>query len=339
MSAANIRVAIVGATGYAGAELGRAAANHAQIESVTLMSGRAGGERSPWDPRQTRWIEPLDFEALGRDFDVVFLCLPHGVGHAATQAALVGEVRVIDLSSDHRFRDAADYERVYGVEHPAPELCDAAVYGLTEHGRADIAGARLVANPGCYPTAALLGLLPLVNAGLVAAGSRLTIDAKSGVSGAGKSPSSTTLYGNVHEACRAYGVGTHRHAPEIASRIELPHPVTFVPHLVPMFQGMLATIYLEPAPGAALGHARSALEDAYSKDPFVHPILGQPSTGAVARTNHCHLGIAEADGALVVTSAIDNLVKGAAGAALQNMNVMLGFDEEEGLRSLDGVIS
>ena len=333
------RVAIVGATGYAGAELGRACVGHAQIEDVTLMSGRTGGVRTAADPRQTRWVEPLDLAALGRNFDVVFLCLPHGVGHAVTAAALAGQARVIDLSSDHRFRDAADYERIYGVSHPAPELCDTAVYGLTEHGRADIAGARLVANPGCYPTAALLGILPLVNAGLVAQGTRLTIDAKSGVSGAGKSPTDTTLYGNVNETCRAYGVGTHRHAPEIASRIDAEHPVTFVPHLMPMFRGMLATIYLEPAPGVALSHARGALADAYASDPFVHLIDGQPTTGAVARTNHCHLGVAEADGALVVTSAIDNLVKGAAGAALQNMNVMLGFDEQEGLRSLDGVMS
>lgn len=339
MSVAQTRVAIVGATGYAGAELGRACVSHAQIGSVTLMSGRAGGERTAADPRQTRWIEPLDLGALGSDFDVVFLCLPHGVGHGVTAAALVGEARVIDLSSDHRFRDAADYERIYGVDHPAPELCDAAVYGLTEHGRADIAAARLVANPGCYPTAALLGLLPLVDAGLVAPGTRLTIDAKSGVSGAGKSPSDTTLYGNVNEACRAYGVGTHRHAPEIASRIDADHPVTFVPHLVPMFRGMLATIYVEPAPGVTLGHASEALAAAYANDPFVHLIDGQPTTGAVVRTNHCHLGIAEANGALVVTSAIDNLVKGAAGAALQNMNVMLGLDEQEGLRSLDGVIA
>ncbi len=332
------RVAIVGATGYAGAELGRACFGHAGIESVTLMSGRTGGERTPADPRQTRWVEPLDLAALGSDFDVVFLCLPHGVGHAATAAALQGEARVVDLSSDHRFRDASVYSRVYGADHPAPELCDAAVYGLTEHGRADIAGARLVANPGCYPTAALLGLLPLVNAGLVAAGTRLTIDAKSGVSGAGKSPSDTTLYGNVNEACRAYGVGTHRHAPEIASRIDADHPVTFVPHLVPMFRGMLATIYVEPRAGVTLQHAQAALDDAYANAPFVHRIEGQPTTGSVARTNHCHLGVAEADGALVVTSAIDNLVKGAAGAALQNMNVMLGFDEQEGLRSLDGVM-
>jgi N-acetyl-gamma-glutamyl-phosphate reductase len=331
------RVVIVGATGYAGAELGRACASHGKIDRVTLMSGRASGERVPLDPRGTRWVEPLDLTALGGDFDVVFLCLPHGVGHAATAAALAGKARVVDLSSDHRFRDASEYGRVYGAEHPAPELCDAAVYGLTEHGRADIAGARLVANPGCYPTAALLGVLPLVDAGLVAPGTRLTIDAKSGVSGAGKSPSDTTLYGNVNEACRAYGVGTHRHAPEIASRIDADHPVTFVPHLVPMFRGMLATIYVEPAKGATAAHAQAAIDDAYAEAPFVHRIEGQPTTAAVARTNHCHLSVAEANGAFVVTSAIDNLVKGAAGAALQNMNVMLGFDEQEGLRNPDGV--
>ena len=247
-----IAAAIVGATGYAGAELGRACESHGKIQSVTLMSGRPGGSRVPADPRQTRWIEPLDLEALGRDFDVVFLCLPHGVGHTVTAAAMDGEARVIDLSSDHRFRDAAVYERVYGAKHPAPELCDLAVYGLTEHGRSDIESARLVANPGCYPTATLLGLLPLVDGGLVAEGARIVVDAKSGVSGAGKSPTDTPLYGNVNEACRAYGVGTHRHAPEIASRFAADHPLTFVPHLVPMFRGMLATIFVEPASGVTL---------------------------------------------------------------------------------------
>ncbi|MFT5731553.1 MAG: N-acetyl-gamma-glutamyl-phosphate reductase [Planctomycetota bacterium] len=330
------RIAIVGATGYAGVELAQACASHAHIDSITLMSGREGGERIAADPRGQRFIEPLDLSALATDFDVVFLCLPHGVGHKVTAAALTGSARVVDLSSDYRFRDAAQYERVYGLAHPVPELCDAAVYGLTEYGRKDIANARLVANPGCYPTASLLGLLPLANAGLLRTGSRVTIDAKSGVSGAGKSPSETTLYGNVNESCRAYGVGTHRHAPEIESRIEADVALTFVPHLLPMFRGMLATIYVEPADGVTLAHAREAIESAYADERFVHLIDGQPATGSVARTNHCHVAIAEANGAFVVTSAIDNLVKGAAGAALQNMNVMLGFDEMEGLRTPDG---
>lgn len=330
------RVAIVGASGYGGQTLAQACASHSNIESVTRMSGREGVDRVSADPRGQAWIEPLDLDALGSDFDVVFLSLPHGVGHGPTAAALAGDARVIDLSSDHRFKDASEYERVYGAAHPAPELCDAAVYGLTEHGRSEIACARLVANPGCYPTASLLGLLPLVKACALRPGGRVTIDAKSGVSGAGKSPSTTTLYGNVNENCRAYGVGTHRHAPEIRSQLEVDLPVTFVPHLMPMFRGMLATIYVEPALGVKLAHARQALESAYANEPFVHVIDAQPETNSVTGTNHCHISIAEADGALVVTSAIDNLMKGAAGAALQNMNVMLGFDEMEGLRQLDG---
>lgn len=333
-------IAIVGATGYAGMELAQAARSHGRVGSITLMSGREGSERVPADPRGQAFIEPLDTAALSAEFDVVFQCLPHGVGHKITAAALDGKARVVDLSSDYRFRDAARYERVYGATHPVPELCDAAVYGLTEFGRSEIQGARLVANPGCYPTASLLGLLPLARAGLARPGSRVTIDAKSGVSGAGKKPSDTTLYGNVNESCRAYGVGTHRHAPEIESRLEAECAaelaVTFVPHLLPMFRGMLATIYVEPAEGVSLASAREALESAYANETFVHVIDGQPATASVARTNHCHLGIAEANGALVVTSAIDNLVKGAAGAALQNMNVMLGYDEREGLRTADG---
>lgn len=330
------RVAVVGATGYAGRELLGLCKRHPGIETITAMSAREGGEAAPLDGRGEWTLVPLDLEALGRDHDVVFTCLPHTVGVPVAKAALDGPAAplVVDLSADHRFADPAEFERIYSVTHPEPQLCDAARYGLTEHERETLAGARLVANPGCYPTASLLGILPLVNAGLVEAGSRIVVDAKSGVSGAGKSPSDVTLYGNVNETMRAYGVGNHRHSPEILSRLAgsaAPFKLSFVPHLAPMFRGMLATIYLEPAAGEGVESATAALEAAYAQEPFVHVLGEQARTGDVAGTNHCHLSVAEVDGAVVVTSAIDNLVKGAAGQALQNMNVVKGFDETWGL--------
>jgi N-acetyl-gamma-glutamyl-phosphate reductase len=330
------RVAVVGATGYAGRELLELCKRHPGIESITAMSAREGGDPAPLDARGQWTLMPLDLAALGRDHDVVFTCLPHTVGVPVAKAALDGPAAplVVDLSADHRFSDPAEFERIYSVTHPEPALCDAAPYGLTEHARGDLAGARLVANPGCYPTATLLGLLPLLNAGLVEAGSRIVVDAKSGVSGAGKSPSDVTLYGNVNETLRAYGVGNHRHSPEILSRIgdyPVPFKLSFVPHLAPMFRGMLATVYLEPAVGEGVASFTAALEAAYGDEPFVHVMGEQARTADVAGTNHCHLSVAEVAGAVVVTSAIDNLVKGAAGQALQNMNVVKGFDETWGL--------
>lgn len=326
------RAAIVGATGYAGQELDGLLARHPEVGAVHLMSARPGVEAKALGPLGDRLVHPLDLARLeSGEFDVVFACLPHGVGVPTVQSALKGGALVVDLSADQRFSDPDAFAAAYGAPHPAPELCAAATYGLTEHDRDTIRGARLIANPGCYPTATLLGLLPLMKAGLVAPGSRIVVDAKSGVSGAGKSPTDVTLYGNVDGTCRAYGVGSHRHSPEIASRFPAEHALSFVPHLLPMFRGMLATIYLEPAEGAALGDARAALAEAYMEEPFVHLLDEQPRTGAVAGTNQCHLNVASVSGVLVVTSAIDNLVKGAAGQAVQNMNAALGLDETWGL--------
>lgn len=322
---------VIGATGYAGGEVHRFLRRHPGVGAVTLMSAREGGEARPMDPRGEFLVQPLDLAAVGSHGGVVFSCLPHGIGTPIVEAALDGGATVIDLSGDLRFQDAGAFEAAYGTPHLAPALCDMALYGLTEHERGALAGARLVANPGCYPTASLLALLPLMKAAVLAPGSRIVLDAKSGVSGAGKSPSDKTLYGNVNEACRAYGVGTHRHAPEIASRFPVAHPLTFVPHLLPMFRGMLVTAHLEPAPGKGAAEALQALHAAYDHEPFVHVVDEQPSTADVSGTNHCHIAVAEAGGAVVVTSAIDNLVKGAAGQAVQNMNVALGLEETWGL--------
>lgn len=324
---------VIGATGYAGAEVNALLARHPGVGEVTLMSAREGGAPRPLDARGRYEVLPLDLGLVGGHGGVVFSCLPHGIGTPIVRAALDGGATVIDLSGDLRFDDAAAFEAAYGTAHLAPELCDAARYGLTEHERDQLVGARLVANPGCYPTASLLGLLPVMNAGLVAPGARIVLDAKSGVSGAGKSPTETTLYGNVNESCKAYGVGTHRHAPEIASRFpeSFEGSLTFVPHLLPMFRGMLVTGYVDPAPGVRAAEVLDALRAAYDAEPFVHVTADQPRTQDVMGTNHCHVTAAYAFGQVVVTSAIDNLVKGAAGQAVQNMNVALGLDETWGL--------
>ena len=329
-----MKAAIVGATGYAGRELFQRLRTHSSITDITLMSARPGVDPTPLDPLGEFMILPHDEGRLGAgaEFDVVFACLPHGVGVPTVKAALQGGAVVIDLSADLRFDDPRAFAAAYGAEHAAPELCDVARYGLTEHDRDSLVGAQLVANPGCYPTASLLALLPLVNAGLIADGSRIVVDAKSGVSGAGKKPSETTLYGNVNESVKAYGVGNHRHAPEIRSRFGGDYSLSFVPHLMPMFRGMLATVYVEPAPGADAGAALDALKSAYADEAFVHVVNEQPNTLDVSGTNHCHLAVSDVEGAICVTSAIDNLMKGAAGQAIQNMNVVFGIDEREGLR-------
>ncbi|MEL6903852.1 MAG: N-acetyl-gamma-glutamyl-phosphate reductase [Planctomycetota bacterium] len=326
-----MRFAIVGATGYAGREL--CGLLDRLTCDVELFSARTEPSAAALDPLGAHPVAPFDGEALRASgaFDGVFLCLPHGVGTEAAALALEGGARVVDLSADLRFSDPEAYRAAYGVEHPRPDLMDAAVYGLTEHERSSVKSARLVANPGCYPTASLLALLPLVDAGLVPEGSPLVLDAKSGVSGAGKSPSDATLYGNVDGNCRPYGVGTHRHAPEIASRLRAGDVVRFVPQVVPMFRGMLVAAHLEPALGRTAADFTACLHAAYDNEPFVHVADAPPETRHVAGTNHCHLAAFDVAGGVTVLSVIDNLVKGAAGQALQNMNLALGLDETEGL--------
>lgn len=322
------RACVVGATGYAGRELCGLLARHPYLELTTRMSTRPGAAS---DARPD--LAALDPAALG-EFDAVFLCTPHGAAAPLAQAALEGGATVVDLSADFRLRDPALYRATFGVDHPCPNLLDAAVYGLTEHARPALTGARLVANPGCYPTAVLLGLLPLLRAGLVDDTAPIVADAKSGVSGAGKSPSEITHYANVHENFRAYAVGTHRHTPEIQQAAETDR-VVFVAHLLPCLRGILATLYLQPADGANAAQMRECLQSTYAGETFVHVASGStpelPELRAVQHTNHCHLGVAQVGPLVVVVSVIDNLLKGAAGQALQNMNLALGLEESAGL--------
>ena len=310
--------AIIGASGYTGQELQRLLARHPGLREPRLLTARGP--------------DAFDPEIL-HEVDGVFLCTPHGAAQPLAQAALERGCRVVDLSADFRLRDPAVYASTYGAEHSAPELLHDAVYGLTEHARTRVPDARLVANPGCYPTSVLLPLLPLLRVGLVSAATTIVCDCKSGVSGAGNSPGPRTIFGAVHENFSAYAVSGHRHLPEIQQEAGTMNMV-FVPHLLPVFRGILSTIYLRPVRGVDVQELRAHLRDRYDGEAFVRILEeeeGQPQLTDVQRTNRCDIALAAQGEHVVVTSVIDNLVKGAAGQALQNMNLMLGFPEGAGL--------
>ncbi|MBM3974420.1 MAG: N-acetyl-gamma-glutamyl-phosphate reductase [Planctomycetes bacterium] len=322
--------AIVGASGYTGRELLDLLARHPRLKATVVMTARAGAAPEPPAFPNDPTIDALDLDRLAA-VDGVFLCTPHGAASEIAKAALARGKKVVDLSADFRLRDPALYARVYHSPHPAPELLAEAVYGLTERRRADVAKARLVANPGCYPTSVLLPVLPLRAAGLLDDGAPIIADSKSGTSGAGKAPSERTHFGAVHENFCAYGVGVHRHAPEIQQEAGTVNLV-FTPHLLPTFRGILSTIYLTPKAGVTADDLRACLQATYGNEPFVRVYQkGQPELRCVQRTNQCHIAVAASGGLVVVTSAIDNLVKGASGQALQNMNLMLGLPEGDGL--------
>ena len=322
--------AIVGASGYTGRELLDLLSRHPRLRATVVMTARAGAAPEPPAFPNDPTIDALDLDRLAA-VDGVFLCTPHGAASAIAKAALAHGKKVVDLSADFRLRDPALYERVYHAAHPAPELLSEAVYGLTEHRRAAVAAARLVANPGCYPTSVLLPVLPLRQAGLLDERAPIIADSKSGTSGAGKAPSERTHFGAVHENFCAYGVGVHRHAPEIQQEAGTQNLV-FTPHLLPTFRGILSTLYLTPNAGVTADAVRECLRARYADEAFVRVYdKGQPELRCVQRTNQCHIAVAASGPLVVVTSAIDNLVKGASGQALQNMNLMLGLPEGDGL--------
>lgn len=327
------RVAILGASGYTGRELARLIARHPSIATPLLMSARPGVEPEAPETSHEPKLARLD-TARFAEVDGVFLCTPHGAAAPFAREALKQGKAVVDLSADFRLKDPALHARVYGEEHD-PELRAAAVYGLTEHARDSIARARLVANPGCYPTAVALPLLPLLAADLVDLSADVIADCKSGTSGAGKDPKKRTVFGAVHDNFLAYGVGDHRHAPEITQALGT-ESVLFVPHLLPVFRGILATLWLRPRPGIRAADVRACLHARYDGEPFVRVYdQGLPELQFVQQTNFCDVGVADVPATtgarVVVISAIDNLVKGAAGQALQNMNLLLGLPETAGL--------
>ena len=326
-----IRIGIAGATGYGGQELLRLAARHAAVDvTVAMSSGTGDGARDLpalagiWDGR----VEPFSIDALADRADVVFLGLPDAVSAELAPALLARGRRVFDLSGAFRLRDAGARQRWYPA---TPAIERPAAYGLTEWNRDALPDAELVACPGCYPTGALLALKPLLDAGLIGADADIYIDAKSGVSGAGKKPSARTHFSEVHGSVAAYAIFAHRHGAEIEQ--ELSRPVTFVPHLVPLDRGILETIYTRLRPGATAETVGEAFARAYDGSPFVR-LTGDrpPEIKQVAHTNFCDVGWQVDGGRLVLVCCLDNLVKGAAGQALQSFNVACGLDEREGLR-------
>ena len=323
-----VRVAIAGATGYAGQELLRLLARHPGVRLTAAMSSGGETRRLPalariWDGE----VQPLDVEALGRESDVVFLGLPEAAAARIGVALAGGGVRVIDLSGAFRLRDEELRKRWYP---DTPALPDCTLYALPERSRAELPGARLVACPGCYPTAALLSLLPLADAGLLAGD--VIIDAKSGVSGAGKAPTDRTHFSENHGSAAAYGVFSHRHAAEMEQALD--RAVTFVPHLVPLNRGILETIYARLAPGTTAVAVGNAMHAAYADSPFVRLWDDAlPEIKHAAYTPFCDIGwrIDEATNRIVIVACLDNLLKGAASQAVQNLNLMCGLDERAGL--------
>lgn len=336
------RVAVVGATGYAGAELVRILTGHPDVTLTAVTSRQYAGEPfSTIYPALTGMTdlacEAYDIDRLKDRADVVFLSLPHQLPMTLVPELLGKGLRVIDLSADFRFTDVSRYEAVY-QPHAAPALLDQAVYGLSEVYAERIGSARLVGNPGCYPTSVLLPLIPLIRHGLVSP-VNLVADAKSGVSGAGRSLSLAAHFCEVSESFKPYKVAQHRHNPEMDEQLGLVAGyavhITFVPHLVPMSRGMLATSYAQIMPSVGYRHIMECLNDCYGACPFVR-LCGDdrlPDTRNVRGTNFIDIGfrLDDVGGTLILMSAIDNLVKGAAGQAVQNMNLMLGLDERAGL--------
>ncbi len=337
-----IKVGIVGGTGYTGIELLRILAQHPQAELAVITSRKEAGVPVAKLFPSLRGAVSLEFSDPGRGdlgrCNVVFFATPNTVAMSEARSLVEAGVRVVDLSADFRIRAVTEWEKWYKVKHAARELLAEAVYGLPEVHRAKIKGARLVANPGCYPTAVQLGLLPLVEAGAVDL-DHLIADAKSGVSGAGRKTEEHLLFSEASDNFKAYGVAGHRHFPEILQELEAAAGrsigLTFVPHLTPMIRGIYATLYARITKDIDF---QRLFEERYRGEPFVDvlPAGSEPDTRSVRAANVCRIAVHRPHGGdmLVVISVIDNLVKGASGQAVQNMNIMYGFEESSGLSHL-----
>lgn len=332
-----VRVAVVGATGYAGAELVRLLAVHPAAKLTLVTSERDAGKAIGSVHRTLGFtgltLESVDVEVIASRAEVAFVALPHGTSAGVVSDLLGRGVRVVDLGADFRFQDRSLYEEWYGT-HEAPSLLEEAVYGLTEHYRDAVADARLVANPGCYPTGALMPMIPLADQ----IRSTVFVDSKSGTSGAGRKADQSQLFAEVSENIRPYKVWSHRHQPEIESRLSAAGgsvQVRFTPHLLPIARGLLTACYVDLNPGVC---PADALHAAYANEPFVRLLQegDVPEPRNVRGTNTVEIGWVhdESTGSAVLFSAIDNLGKGAAGQAVQNLNCMLGLDETAGLGSL-----
>ena len=339
-----MKIGIINITGYAGSELARILYRHPNVE-ITSVTGRsaAGQQLNEVFPHLTAMNMPIE-EELSGSLDLVFSALPHKASAEACIPVLEQGVKVVDISADFRLKQADEYTEWYGVDHPAPTYLEEAVYGLTELHRDDVSTSRLVANPGCYPTSAILGLAPAVTSKIIT--QDIIVDSKSGVSGGGRSLTLTNHFSEVNENVFAYALNGHRHLPEITQ--ELPPladkvlNLTFLTHLIPMTRGILSSCYAtltEPTKWVGSEGREKIINlyrDYYADDPFVRVVPTPPQTKQTLGNNLCliHPSIDERTGRLIVISSLDNLVKGAAGQAVQNMNLMCGFPEEPGLEAL-----
>lgn len=340
-----IKIGIIGGTGYTGVELLRLLVSHPNADVVLITSrSEAGRQVSDLFP-SLRGFTELKFTqpepSSFNDCDVVFSATPNGIAMTHARELLEKGVKLIDLAADFRIKDVAVWQQWYGMTHACPELLDQAVYGLPELNRGRIKGANIIANPGCYPTATTLGFLPLVEHGLVDIND-LVADTKSGVTGAGRGASVANLYSEVNDSFKAYAVGGHRHHPEIRQNLTEQSVgevnLTFVPHLTPMLRGIHATLYANLLDDSlSIEQVHEHFESRYVDEPFVDvmPLGSHPDTRSVKTSNMCRIAVHKAGGSgkLVVLSVIDNLTKGAAGQAIQNMNIMFNLDEDLGLKS------
>jgi N-acetyl-gamma-glutamyl-phosphate reductase len=341
MADKKIRLAIIGATGYTGREALAILVNHPDVEVRYLQSLEfIGDDIADVFPqligRISVKITKPDVMAVTKGCNCAMLCVPHTAATEIAAELLKNGVRVIDYSADFRLLDVGEYNRTYNVEHKQPALIKEAVYGLPELHRDKVKSAKLVANPGCYPTSVILAGAPLVKKNLVRI-DNIIADSKSGVSGAGRSLNLRTLFAECNESVSAYNIGKHRHQPEMSQELSLlaggSVNVLFVPHLIPMTRGILSTVYFDLVKKIDVQEVHELYSGFYKNDYFVKvlPLGKLPNTGDVAKTNFCHIGITIApNGKLVIVSAIDNLIKGASGQAIQNMNIMYGLPEEKG---------
>lgn len=342
-----IKIAILGASGYTGIELIRLLLNHQNAEIKELIADSNAGKEIaeiyphllPFTLPILKKIDEVDFSKI----DLAFCCLPHTTSQSVIKSLLENKnyphLKVIDLSADFRLENADDYQKWYEHHHIALELQEKAVYGLSEINRAKIRKAKLIANPGCYPTSALLPLIPLLENNVIE-NNNIIIDSKSAVSGAGRSVKLNNLYCEVNEAMKVYGIATHRHTGEIEQELSKASnqklQVSFTPHLVPMNRGIISTIYVNIKNNFKIDDLQNCLTTKYQDEYFVNLSDNHPSTRDVVASNFCHIAVfaSRLPNQAIIVSVIDNLMKGASGQAVQNMNIMFGFDEKEGLTSL-----